>query len=57
MFSAFDGLKGSGPELARCNPFHLVRCQCTSEYEARMVTIQQTFAILSFLELLEGWLM
>jgi integrase len=44
------------PREMNCNPFHHVRCQCTSEYEARTVTTQQTFAILSFLELLEATL-
>ena len=47
---------GLVPREMDCNPFHLVRCQCSSEYEARTVTTQQTFAILSFLELLEATL-
>jgi integrase len=41
------------PRSETCNPFHLVRCQCSSEYEARTVTPLQAFEILSFLELPE----
>ena len=41
------------PRSTSCNPFHHVRCEGTSQYEARTVTLEQAFAILSLLELPE----
>ncbi len=38
------------PRKEGCNPFHLVRCQCSSDYEARTATPEQTLRILSLLE-------
>jgi hypothetical protein len=41
------------PRSTNCNPFHHVRCEGTSQYEARTLTPEQSFAILSLLELPE----